>query len=697
MKTRRWTLGLIGLAVVGAGGAVLLARQRVELVRGPYLQNVSTTGVTFCWHAEPDAPASIAVRGEGVRLRRRVPPAGSPVLTRQFPVSGLSPGQRYEYVFRVGWLAKVTGTFQTAPAADQPCRFVHWGDTQSNPDVSGQIAEQVLKADVRMTIHSGDFAKTGRDVRQWQREFFEPCASMMREVVLFGAVGNHELTGSPDLPDGYQLYCDLLCLPGNERYYSFDYGMVHFVVLDSNGHHRLGDAQYLWAEQDLLNADAPWKVVVFHHPIYTSGAHASKLDMRATYAPLLARADVDLIVSGHDHNYQLTRPILHLDEPAQKHPYVQLVSGGAGGGLYSVRNDRPWSYRGSAIHHWVLVEVDGERMVGTVFRPDGSEFDRFEIRKHQPFTEPVAYEWIGQLRHLAAAPALGENQQPLRAYFEALQEPLIVFVPLINVLPSPVTVRLLLDDAPHWDVEPGQEQYALPAARPDQPHPPVMATLTIRPRSEECFRPRPRLKLQGESSFGEREVLGKVLQVTLRRKADVLPAQGTVQVDGVLNEPLWEQAASLSPFVFAGAGNEFEVSDTEATRVSVCYDTSGVLLGVRAESPAVEPEIGEGIQQSDHVRVLLASELAEAEVRIDPLNRKHTSPEQVKAASRQRVGGWELEIRVPWPALRLTAPPIEGPPLYLNIARQEGEETTVWSPTFGSSLSRLNAGRLIIR
>jgi hypothetical protein len=696
MRKRFWIIPLAGLLIVAAAGLVWLQHGTVKLTRGPYLQNVSTAGVTICWHAEPDAPAKIAVRGEGIWLEREVAPADSPAITREYRIDGLQPGTRYEYTFSLGWGNKVRGAFQTAPPGDQPARFVIWGDSRSNPDVCRQIAEQILKTGVGMTIHSGDFARTGRDARKWNREFFEPCGDLMRHVVLFAAIGNHELTGSEDLPDGYQVYRDLLSLPGNELYYSFNYGMVHFVVLDSNGKHSTADAQYAWTRQDLTGSDARWKVVVFHHPIYSSGAHASNITMRTTYAPLFAQTNVDLIVVGHDHNYQLSRPIRHLSEPAQQHPYVQVVSGGGGAPLYAVNNDQPWSLRGAGIYNWMLVDANAERMQCTVYRPDGSEYDRFEIRKDQPLAEPVAYEWIQQLESLAMAQAVNANGQPLRTYFDALDTPLTVFVRLANMLPESIRVRLALHDAPKWDVRPGREEYALPPAAPGQPQTPIMAHLVISPRSEECFRPRPRLKLLVESKYGKREVLGQVLQVTMRRTAEALPAAGAVRVDGVLDEPLWQQAKTLSPFVYAGAGNEFEVGDDEATTVSVCYDGDALLFGIHAESHALESKIGQRINDSDYLRLFVGSQNDEAEVWIDLTNRQRASSEEIEAASRQQADGWDAEIRLPWSVLGLTSPPIDLHGLYLNIVRMEADQASVWSPTFGAAPNSINAGRLMI-
>jgi hypothetical protein len=407
---------------------------------------------------------------------------------------------------------------------------------------------------------------------------------------------------------------------------------------------------------------------------------------------------VDLLVVGHDHSYQLTKPIRHLSVPEQTHPYVELITAGGGAPLYSVHNDRPWSYRGESVHNWVMMDANAERLLGIVYLPDGTELDRFELRKDRPLTEPVAFEWIEQLRFLGGVQAHRDRQQVLRGYFEDVGEPMTVYVPLANLLPEPMTISVSLQDGPSWEVEPGQPTYALPPAEGEDAQPSMTwATMVIRPRSQDCFRPRPRLRLEAISAYGQEEVVAEVLAVTLRRNAQAARAQGPVTIDGRLDEATWEQAETLSPFVFAAAGNEFEAGETETTNVHVCYDDDCLLLGVQVNSPAPSPVVADQIEQSDHLRFFLASQTGQFSGSIDSSSRSRFSSDELEVAAVEGIDGWSAELRVPWSALTLDGPPVDGPGLYLNVARQEGDETLIWSPTFGTSMNQLTAGRLMIR
>ena len=90
----------------------------------------------------------------------------------------------------------------------------------------------------------------------------------------FPTLGNHDWYTA-----GAQPYLDYFTLPGNERYYDFVEGPVHFFVLDSDPHKPDGvnasSVQAAWLQQGLAGSSSPWNIVTMHHPPYSSGAHGS--------------------------------------------------------------------------------------------------------------------------------------------------------------------------------------------------------------------------------------------------------------------------------------------------------------------------------------------------------------------------------------------------------------------------------------
>jgi predicted phosphodiesterase len=97
-------------------------------------------------------------------------------------------------------------------------------------------------------------------------------------------------------------------------YYSFDYRHVHFIVMSTLSDFNVTSDQYKFIEKDLKdtseNENIDWIVVTSYGPFYTSpSAHPAKNDVRNIYHPLFDRYGVDLVLQGHNHNYQRTYPI----------------------------------------------------------------------------------------------------------------------------------------------------------------------------------------------------------------------------------------------------------------------------------------------------------------------------------------------------------------------------------------------------
>lgn len=115
----------------------------------------------------------------------------------------------------------------------------------------------------------------------------------------FPSPGNHDWN-APDLTP----YLDYFTLPGNERYYDFVRGPVHFFAVDSDSREPDGvsadSIQAQWLRDRLAASESSWKIVYMHHPAYSSGRHGSVEWMRWPFAAWGASA----IVAGHDHVYE---------------------------------------------------------------------------------------------------------------------------------------------------------------------------------------------------------------------------------------------------------------------------------------------------------------------------------------------------------------------------------------------------------
>lgn len=115
----------------------------------------------------------------------------------------------------------------------------------------------------------------------------------------FPSLGNHDVSTSSGQP-----YLNYFTLPGNERYYDFVRGPVHFFAINSTSSETSGrsssSSQALWLKDRLAQSTAPWKIVYFHHPPYSSGKHGSTAIMQWPFKEWGATA----VLSGHDHDYE---------------------------------------------------------------------------------------------------------------------------------------------------------------------------------------------------------------------------------------------------------------------------------------------------------------------------------------------------------------------------------------------------------
>ena len=144
----------------------------------------------------------------------------------------------------------------------------------------------------------------------------------------FPALGNHELSAN-----GLTEYLSYFSLPGNERYYDFVKGNVHFFIINSNTNEIDGtdtsSIQAQWLKTNLLTSVERWNIVCIHHSPYSSSSHGNNSWMNWPYQEWGATA----VFAGHDHVY----------ERIMKNEFPYFVNGAGGAGLYPFNNPVPGS------------------------------------------------------------------------------------------------------------------------------------------------------------------------------------------------------------------------------------------------------------------------------------------------------------------------------------------------------------------
>ena len=267
---------------------------------------------------------------------------------------------------------------------------------------------------------------------------------------MWPSIGNHDSTSFAGVSAGP--YFDVFGLPpasGSPNYYSFDYGDVHFVVLDAHSADLdPNGAQITWLASDLAASSAPWKIAIVHTPPYTKGSHDSDVEaahfpVRENALPLLEAHGVQLVLAGHSHNYERSFLIRgHYGVSGTWDPDLHLVDGGDGcpddafrtecsggadgayrknGTVYVVVGnasrfgspgtlDHPvMAYADDTVLGSLVVDVESDRLEARFLQQDGVVADRFVIRRAGapvPVLDPLAAAALAALLAVAGGLAL---------------------------------------------------------------------------------------------------------------------------------------------------------------------------------------------------------------------------------------------------------------------------------------------------
>ena len=354
----------IGEVRKACGNGARLADGKV-IMRQPYLQQVTTSSAIVGW-------ATTVPIGERVDVT--LPdgkPVGSFTAVKEAVVSragehqmwskiqGLQPNTIYCYRVANGTpLSERTG-FRTAPSADstEPVRILAFGDSGGGGSDQYTLLKHMFDFPAQLIIHTGDLAYQHGTINQFEETVFTVYAELFKNLPFFPAAGNHEYETDKAAP-----FRAVFALPGNEKWYSFDWGRVHFAVIDTEQDYA---TQMEWLATDLAASQSPWKIVYLHKPPYSSGDHGSDTRLRDMLAPVVEKHGVQLVMAGHDHHYERMKP---------QNGVMYIVTGGGGRGTRDVGSDGFTDFSEEVIH-FTYLEVFVDKLVLHAIDGMGQEFD----------------------------------------------------------------------------------------------------------------------------------------------------------------------------------------------------------------------------------------------------------------------------------------------------------------------------------
>ena len=386
---RRTVLVLSSLLLTASG-----ARAAPEGVKLSWSSPDAATTMTLTWVTSATAPTVVEY---GVASTAEHSVAGDPPVSiagigwhHEIELSGLSPNTRYRY--RVGgpgdWSPE--RTFQTAPN-DQctPFTFVSLGDARSQNDRGpslnwASIHQEAHAQGAQFFLNGGDLVKEGQRIEQWAR-WLDDSAPVNALVPMMPAMGNHD-DGPGDGKTAH--YNQLFALPrnevtGTEDYYAFTYNNLLVIALSTQTFEDW-QAQSNWLRGVAAEHPDKWKVVFFHHPVYTTQTRAfvdvghppNQKGQNPFYGPAFDEAGIDIVFQSHNHIYERFRPLRYNPrDPAQGQEVpsygngpgegrLYVVSGGSGAFLDPlIENNLQRFATGSEVrskdHHFIKLTISG--------------------------------------------------------------------------------------------------------------------------------------------------------------------------------------------------------------------------------------------------------------------------------------------------------------------------------------------------
>lgn len=280
-------------------------------------------------------------------------------------LEGLEPSATYYYrVFCSNGFESSVSTFRTGSLRDEPFTFVVYGDNRSNAYIHRRIAEEIVDVAPSFLLNTGDLVNDGNNLDDWYL-FFNAISELLRKTPYMPTIGNHENNSAN--------YFNLFSLPENERWYSFEFSNARFIALSTEEDYSPGSPQYEWFSQNLSSRpdSIDWVFVYLHRPPYSSGTnHGSDLRVRSILCPLFEEYGVDMVFSGHEHNY----------ERSLVANVYYIVTGGGGAPLYPVGSSE-WTIYSESSYHFCSVELADTLLHFKAIRLDGTVMDSFTIKK----------------------------------------------------------------------------------------------------------------------------------------------------------------------------------------------------------------------------------------------------------------------------------------------------------------------------
>ncbi len=249
---------------------------------------------------------------------------------------------------------------------DEPplVRLAVVGDTGTGGPEAYKTAESIDAADEQYPFDAllllGDVVYPEGDPERIDEKLYTPFKSVLdNDAELLAVLGNHDVAGGTG--DGMR---DALGMP--ENWYAKEFEQLLVVGLDSN--QPANQTQLDWLDKTLSQSRAKWTIAIFHHPPYSGGWHGGNNSVKDHFVPLFQKYDVELALSGHEHDYQRTEAINN----------TTYIVSGAGSKLRRTGTE-DFTESAWGTYHFVDLRLYEDRIEAQAIDHDGRAIDTFTV------------------------------------------------------------------------------------------------------------------------------------------------------------------------------------------------------------------------------------------------------------------------------------------------------------------------------
>ncbi len=336
------------LSILFCSAFVSFAEESADEGEAPFRISLTVNGDAksergFCWYTKTATDSLVEIEGvaaDKIAYDDVFEWEGN--YCHKAKVTGLESGKEYSYTVGSKSARSSEGKFVT-DNGDSSVNFIAIADVQASSAENFEKGAATLKAafktmpEAEFVVNAGDFTNDSTN-EEWDL-YADSFDSLNLMTTLVPVAGNHDGFGV------WHWFNNLFNLDTSESVqvlngvnYSFDYGNAHIAVLNTNDLLSVSLAQLKWLKNDMNSTDKDWKIVSMHKTPYTLGKDGKWPDalyLQQSLTKVCDECGVDLVISGHDHQYLRTKPLKgnKLDENGVT--YVLL--GTAGSKRYEIR------------------------------------------------------------------------------------------------------------------------------------------------------------------------------------------------------------------------------------------------------------------------------------------------------------------------------------------------------------------------